>query len=136
MKNTISILIALFIGFAACKKDEDNEPEVSKDDLLCQEWKVSKEFINGVESGYLMEQYYTFYADGTGKSEIHLNEVLKYSLKWQWIDNKENIEIIKTPENKNFKDWRKYRILILTKEKLILEIDYGTDIIKLEFVKN
>lgn len=136
MKNTILILIALFIGFTACKKDEDNEPQLNKDDLLCKTWQLDKEYINGVESGYLIEQYYTFYLDGTGKSEIHLCDVVKYSLKWQWIDNKENIEIIKTPENKDVKDWRKYRILVLTQEKLMFEIDYGSDIINLEFVKN
>lgn len=137
MKNTILILLlALFIGLAACKKDEVTDPDVNKDDLLCQVWKVSKEFINGVESEYLMEQYYTFYEDGTGESEIHLYTILKYSIQWQWVDNKENIEIIKTPENKNVKGWRKYKILNLTQDKLLFEIDYGSDIMKLEFVKN
>jgi len=131
MKNTVLIILALIIGFASCKKDEDNEPQENKDDLLCKEWKVNKEFINGIENEYLLEQYYKFNKDGTGVSELHISEIIKTSLQWQWIDNMENIEIIKLNENKTTTDWTRYNILKLTQDELIFEVDYGSDIIKL-----
>lgn len=42
MKNTVLILLVIFIGLTACKKDEVTEPQVSKDDLLCKTWQLVK----------------------------------------------------------------------------------------------
>lgn len=136
MKNTFLILIVVFIGLTACKKDEVTEPQVSKDDLLCQEWKVNKEFINGVENQYLLEQYYNFKKDGTGISEVHVSEVITLNIKWRWVNDMESIEIIKISDNKAVFDWTKYNILKLTKDELTFEVDYGDETIKLELSKN
>jgi len=94
MKNTFLIILALFMGFAACKKDEDNEPQVNKDDLLCKIWQLDKEYINGEENQAMIDTDYEFMKGGTGIATVYIGEGLIFNIEWRWIDNQENLEMI------------------------------------------
>lgn len=92
MKNTVLIILALFIGFTSCKKDEDSEPQVNKDDLLCQEWNFTKYSIDGEEVNYMINFKWEF----TNKGKLintFITTGLSDTTTWNWADNQNNIEI-------------------------------------------
>jgi hypothetical protein len=94
MKNTVFIILALFLGIASCKKDEEIVPEVNKDDLLCKTWQLDKEYINGEENQAMIDTDYEFIKGGTGIATVYIGEGLIFNIEWRWIDDKENLEMI------------------------------------------
>jgi len=63
MKNVILVLVALLIGLSSCKKEDETEPQVNKDDLLCREWKVEKEYMDNEEIQSALLKYWIFRKD-------------------------------------------------------------------------
>jgi hypothetical protein len=123
MKNTVIIILALFIGFAACKKEEDNEPQVNKNDLLCHEWNFSKYSVDGVEFEYMVNFKWEFTNDN---KLIHtlITTGLSDTTTWNWADNQNSIEIEGFDKDsailKQLKSLFKYKINSLNSSELKL----------------
>mgnify|MGYP006935312549 CR=1 FL=1 len=134
MKNTVIIILTLFIGFASCKKDEDNEPQVNKDDLLCKTWQLDKEFINGEENQSMIKIDYKFNKDGTGSSVIYFGQAVTANFEWRWADNKESIEVM-VINTKIKNGWNKANIIVLSENYLVLEQLIGDDQYRMEYTE-
>lgn len=120
MKNIVLIILALFIGLIACKKDEEVAPEVNKDDLLCKTWQLDKEYINGEENPSMINMDYKFNNDGTGTSVLYFGQAVNVNFEWHWTDNQDNIEIM-ILDSKSKSVWDKLEIIVLTENELIYE---------------
>ncbi|NPD45313.1 MULTISPECIES: hypothetical protein [unclassified Lentimicrobium] len=136
MKNIVLILAALLIGLSSCKKDEETEPQISKDDLLCQEWNIDKYTINGEVVNYMMDFQWEFIGDGK-LINTFVTTGITDTTTWAWVDNQENIEIegfdkgLKASKLK--KRLFKYDITKLNSSNLILESLNEDEIIIIEF---
>ncbi|NPD46043.1 MULTISPECIES: hypothetical protein [unclassified Lentimicrobium] len=149
MKNIIFVLAALLIGLSSCKKEEEVEPQVNKDDLLCRTWQLDKEIKNGVENETMFDTDYKFNKDGTATAIVYFAQPYTFNIEWRWIDNKENIEIyvinskshiLKQFENFSFPyfklvklGWDKVEIKKLTAQELVFEQLIGEDLYRMEF---
>ena len=140
MKNTVLIILALFMGFASCKKDEEVVPEVNKDDLLCQEWKTENYLLNGESYIFFVEQFWTFSTNY--KMEMTTvyedNEEYTVSYTWRWVDEMNSIEILTDDVNKSpfGEDWVKLNIIELNNGELILESEVEGGSYRIELIKN
>jgi len=134
MKNTVLIILALFMGFTACKKDEEVEPEVNKDDLLCKTWQLDKEYIDGEENPSMINMDYKFNKDGTGISVLFFGQAVTVNFEWRWVDNQENIEIM-ILDSKSKSVWDKLEIIVLTENELIYEQLIGERQYRMELTK-
>jgi hypothetical protein len=145
MKNTILIILALFIGLTACKKDEETEPEVNKDDLLCKTWQLDKEYINGEENQAMIDTDYEFIKGGIGIATVHIGEGLIFNIEWRWTDDQQSLEMIFLGTKTNFIDflnsknlqnfnatWTKVHVVKLTSKELILEEQGDTETLRME----
>lgn len=134
MKNTVIIILALLMGFAACKKDDEVAPEVNKDDLLCKTWQLDKEYINGEENPSMINMDYKFNKDGTGTSVIYFGQAVTVNFEWRWADNQASIEIM-VLDSKSKSVWDKLEIIVLTENELIFEQLIGDDQYRMELIK-
>ena len=134
MKNIILVLTALLIGLSSCKKDEETEPQVNKDDLLCKTWQLDKEYINGEENLSMINMDYEYKKDGTGTSVIYFVQAVTINFEWRWADNQESIEIM-VLDSKSKSAWDKANIIALTENVLIIEQLIGEKQYRMEFTK-
>lgn len=136
MKNIVLILAALLIGLSSCKKDEETEPQVNKDNLLCQEWNVDNYTIDGELVNYMMDFRWKFTNEGK-LINTFVTTGITDTTTWAWVDNKENIEIEGFDKglmaSKLKKRLYKYDITELNSTTLILESLYEDEIIIIEF---
>lgn len=134
MKNIVLILTALLIGLSSCKKDEATEPQVNKDDLLCRNWQLDKEYIDGEESIPMLNMDYEYKKDGTGTSILYFVQPATIDFEWRWVDNKKNIEInLLDPKSKY--DWDKVEIIVLAENEFIIEQLIGDRQYRMEFTE-
>lgn len=140
MKNTVIIILALLIGFASCKKDEENEP--SKEDLLCKKWNIEKYYINDLLFEDMSAYSWNFKTDGTLEmQEINTQfpEILYARSEWKWVDNRTKIEIKafdkKTSEFYIQEEFILLDIKTLTDNSLNLEMQTDDSSLRIELIK-
>lgn len=134
MKNIILVLATLLIGLSSCKKDEETEPQISKDDLLCRTWQLDKEYIDGEENISMMNMDYEYKKDGTGNSILYFVQPATIDFEWRWADNQESIEIM-VLDSKPKSVWDKANIIVLTENELIIEQLIGERQYRMEFTE-
>jgi len=134
MKNIILVLVTLLIGLSSCKKEDETEPQVNKDDLLCRTWQLDKEYINGEENLSMINMDYEYKKDGTGSSIIYFSQTVTINFEWRWVDNQKSIEIM-VLDSKAKSAWDKADIIVLTENELIIEQLIGEKQYRMEFTK-
>jgi len=95
MKKLAIYLIFGLLVFSGCKKD-NNEDELSREELLCNKWKIEKYEINDMLAEYMTAYSWKFVADGTleiQEVDTQFPEILYAKTEWRWVNNGEKIEI-------------------------------------------
>lgn len=146
MKNIIFVLVALIIGLSSCKKEqEEQNPILSKEEMLCREWQMEKYIVNDEDYDGIIELIWEFRTNGTINASVtSLTESYTDSTEWRWTNNQNDIEIKQfTKENIEHISligsggidniWVVQRIIFLTSTKLIVETNSGDNIIRIEF---
>lgn len=130
MKNTVIIILLLFMGLVSCKKDEVTEPQQSKEDLLCQIWNIDNYSYNGNNLDYMTGFTWEFTKDG---NLISIYSATGYSdtTSWQWVDNNENILI--ESFDKSVLSSIKSEIITLNSSSLIIQSLEQDEITYVEF---
>ena len=140
IKNLI-LIIAVILIFTSCKYEE--VPTVSlrsKEERLCNEWKIDKKLTNGVENTLTEAELQTiveFKKGGDYSITVPILGVyVVFNGTWEFYDNKE--KIITTYEanvlgtNVMQKDTSK--ILRLMEKELWLEGKDSTDIVEIHYI--
>ena len=145
MKNAIFVLAALLIGLSSCKKDEEEqEPTLSKEEILCREWKLDKLFFGEYEQELTDKILLEFKTDKSvleTQFDSENNEVI-YGGEWRFTKDEEYLEVSELdwegkfgntylfPFIKNTSksdDWTEYEIQTISTNKLILVIHHETE---------
>ena len=141
MKKLAIYLILSLLVFVGCKKNktEPEETQPTKESLLCREWELEKEFVNGEEAQTVSEQYWDIKKDGTFKMTSFYGsvEVIK-NWEWRWADDKESLEInsLDTLQIKDYLNsgigrnayWIKLDIKRITEKELVMERQIDDDL--------
>lgn len=150
-KLTIYLILSLLV-FGGCEKDktEPEETTPTKEELLCREWKLEKEFVNGIENQDMLYRIYEFQKNGSLAVKIGAEPIAIIEMEWEWTENKEGVMIKRIDESKtsvnnhgninhhslifSTKEWREYQIKQLTAKDLILEYSAGNSDIRIELI--
>lgn len=140
IKNLI-LISALMLIFTSCKYEEGPAVSLrSKEERLCNEWKIDKKLTNGVENTLTEAELQTiveFKKGGDYSITVPILGVyVVFNGTWEFYDNKE--KIITTYEanvlgtNVMQKDTSK--ILRLMEKELWLEGKDSTDIVEIHYI--
>ena len=145
MKKLTIYLILSLLAFVGCKKDKTEPEEIipTKESLLCREWELEKEFVNGIENQDMLNRIYVFQRNGNLAVKIGTEPMTIIEMEWKWTENKESIMIKRIDDGKtsmnsqgnySTKAWREYQIKLLTAKDLILEYRAGISDIRIELI--
>ncbi|MDI3544711.1 MAG: hypothetical protein PWQ43_133 [Rikenellaceae bacterium] len=140
IKNLI-LISALMLIFTSCKYEEGPAVSLrSKEERLCNEWKIDKKLTNGVENTLTEAELQTiveFKKGGEYSITVPILGVyVVFSGTWEFYDNKEKIIITYEANvlgtNVMQKDTSK--ILRLMEKELWLEGKDSTDIVEIHYI--
>lgn len=140
IKNLI-LISAVMLIFTSCKYEEGPTVSLrSKEERLCNEWKIDKKLTNGVENTLTEAELQTiveFKKGGDYSITVPILGVyVVFSGTWEFYDNKEKIIITYEANvlgtNVMQKDTSK--ILRLMEKELWLEGKDSTDIVEIHYI--
>lgn len=140
IKNLI-LISALMLIFTSCKYEEGPAVSLrSKEERLCNEWKIDKKLTNGVENTLTEAELQTiveFKKGGDYSITVPILGVyVVFSGTWEFYDNKE--KIITTYEatvlGTTIEQQDTSKILRLMEDELWLEGKDSTDIVEIHYV--